>query len=495
MLNLLQKENRMKGIPDEALKQMLIQMTQTGQVGTPDHLLVAGEMQARKNARQKAAMGQENKTPVIQDLLAEAAVPPQPMMPQAPAEAGIAAIPAPSVEEEFATGGMVAFEDGGNPVDRVLEQMFGEGRRPMPYTNVPRQQLTEEELAEAERLKNLGVFEATKETLIDPVTRFFTEGRPLRERVQPTGAPTDVGFIPPAALAAQADQAAQAGVVPLPQTPDDKPTVTRVDQQQQPTAGGGVATPKMDTAGIMGIAQQFAGKTPDEITTTDKQAVEAQSKLYKEMGVDLDPYKKIKERLASADSEYEKQRNEAGLMALTNFGFTLASTPGALGAAIGKAGQSIMPGVMEAVKDLRKLKREDEKLGAEIAAFDSRMAKDITDKARSELEAKKKRVEDRRNAVQDNAARIGGDIYGRQLAAQTTLAATGMTTNATISRLNQQLGETATKNILDAATKLVTGDSRYALAKPAEKDKMLSDAIQTVLRGRAAAGTTVTPSI
>jgi len=387
---------------------------------------------------------------------------------------------------------MVAFENGGSPMDRVLEQMFGEGRRPMPYAPVPRQQLTEEELAEAERLKNLGVFEATKETLIDPVTRFFTEGRPLRERVQPTGAPTDVGFIPPAALAAQADQAAQAGVVPLPQTPDDKPTVTRVDQQQQPTAGGGVATPKMDAAGIMGIAQQFAGKTPDEITTTDEAAVKDQFKLYKDMGIDLDPYKKIKERLASADSEYEKQRNEAGLMALAQFGFNWASNTGPTLAAAAKAGKDIMPGVMESVKDLRKLKREDEKLGAEISAFDSRMRKDITDKARSEIQAKKNRIEDRRNAVNDNAARIGGTIYGQQLASQTTLSATEMTTEATIAKLKEQIGETQTKNIVDAATKLVTSNPRYALAQQEQKDTMLNDAIQQVLRARSAAGTTVT---
>jgi hypothetical protein len=492
-MSIVQNENRLKGIPDEALKQMYVRAAMDPlKVGTPEFLLLAGEMQARKDLRQKAAMGQGDKTPVIQDLLAEAAVPPQPMMPQAPAEGGIAAMRAPSAEQEFATGGMVAFENGGSPMDRVLEQMFGEGRRPMPYAPVPRQQLSEEELAEAARLKGLGVFGATKEALIDPVVNFFTQGTPLRERAQTTSGPADVGFVPPAALAAQADQAAQAGVVPLQPAAEDKPTVTRVDQLKQPTAGGGATTPKMDTAGIMGIAQQFAGKTPDEITTTDEAAVKDQFKLYKDMGIDLDPYKKIKERLASADSEYEKQRNEAGLMALAQFGFNWASNTGPTLAAAAKAGRDIMPGVMESVKDLRKLKREDEKLGAEISAFDSRMRKDITDKARAELQAKKNRVEDRRNAVNDNAARISGTIFGQQLASQTTLAATKMTTEATITKLKEQIGETQTKNIVDAATKLVTSNPRYALAQQEQKDTMLNDAIQQVLRARSAAGTTVT---
>jgi hypothetical protein len=132
------------------------------------------------------------------------------------------------LQQEFATGGMVAFDAGGSPVDAVLEQMFGEGRRPMPYAPVPRQQLSEEELAEAARLKGLGVFGATKEALVDPVVNFFTQSTPLRERVQTTSGPADVAFVPPAALAAQAEQAAKAGVVPLQPAADDKPTVTRM---------------------------------------------------------------------------------------------------------------------------------------------------------------------------------------------------------------------------------------------------------------------------
>jgi hypothetical protein len=134
---------------------------------------------------------------------------------------------------------MVAFDAGGSPVDAVLEQMFGEGRRPMPYAPVPRQQLSEEELAEAARLKGLGVFGATKEALIDPVANFFTQGTPLRERVQTTSGPADVAFVPPAALAAQAEQAAKAGVVPLQPAADDKPTVTRVDQPEKKTTSAG----------------------------------------------------------------------------------------------------------------------------------------------------------------------------------------------------------------------------------------------------------------
>ena len=67
--NIVQIENRMRGIPDAALQQMLMQMTQTGQVGTPEYLMAAGEMQARKDMRAKASTPQANPQPVIADVL------------------------------------------------------------------------------------------------------------------------------------------------------------------------------------------------------------------------------------------------------------------------------------------------------------------------------------------------------------------------------------------------------------------------------------------
>lgn len=583
-MNIVQMENRMKGVPDEALRQMLIQMTQTGQVGTPEYLLAAGEIQSRKDARQKASIGQGNQTPVIAELITGGAMPPMPQQQMAPAEAGIAAMRAPSAEQEFAAGGLVAFRDGGvtlsdaqeklileraaalglnpdyvlgavksSPADKVQTLFDDLGMRSVGKTDVPAMASkvaapvtapASISLSDVMRMATIGEQKQYQQTgqLPQRLQGMLTGQTPLPET--PTGpgratelftstpggvqttpmgqtpsgglmqfypgmpaltqAPnvrvsqTDPGYIPPEGLAAQRASVQNLkpvtpAVVPSPQTPPadgDKPSVQRIDQPESKKPAAGL--PAIDANGIMGIAKQFAGKAPDEIRTTDKQAVEDQFKLYKEMGVDLDPYKKIKERLAGAESEYEKQKNEAGLMALAQFGFNWASTAGPTLAAAAKAGKEVMPGVMESLKDLRKLKREDEKLGAEIAAFDSRMRKDITDKARSELQAKKNRNQDRRDAINDNAAKIAGTIYGQQLASQTSITTTEMTTEATIARLNQQLGETQTKNIVDAATKLVTGDPRYALAKPTEKDTMLNNAIQQVLRARLAASTTVT---
>lgn len=114
---------------------MLLQMGQSGQVGSPEYLLAAGEMQARKNVRQQAAMGQPQQPPVIAELLTGIDMPQRggqqmlqdgqqmPQMAQAPQQAlpedtGIGALPAPNMEQldqpQYADGGVVAFSPGGS---------------------------------------------------------------------------------------------------------------------------------------------------------------------------------------------------------------------------------------------------------------------------------------------------------------------------------------------------------------------------------------------
>ena len=612
-MNFLQKENRMKGIPDATLKQMLIQMNQTGQVGTPEHILVAGELLDRKRTAQQAAIGKENKTPVIQDILNYVAAPQQPAMPpqqmaQAPTEAGIAAMRAPSAEQEFAAGGIVAFQKGGitltdEQVAALMKAAQAKGRdlnpefvvraardydpaelktlfdtlgvpfdTPIPTAapvDVPalepapagaslsdvmrRATLAEQKQYQQtgqlpERLQKMlteGLPPPAMPTNIGRATELFTSspggvqtnamgqtpsgglaqfypGMPaLTQSPKVRLQQTDPGYIPPEGLAAQRQSvlglpAQTSGVVPPPPKDEppkegDKITVQKKDDGVMgPGLGDTTKRPvgsiaSTDGQGLYSLAQTLHGKLPDEITTTDKQAVEDRFKLYKEMGVDLDPYKKIKERLASADTEYAKQKNEAGLLALANFGFTLASTPGSVGAAVGKAGMSIMPGVMESVKDLRKLKREDEKLAAEVAAFDSRMAKDITDKARSEIQAERNRVIDRRNAIQDNVAKTAGELIGRDMASKTSMgiAQLGSETQFGVADINKQvqlyklaqtLDAKATEEDIKNALNMVTKRVDYpGLARdPAKMEEAIRQALKNVKMTRRLTETTVT---
>jgi hypothetical protein len=133
-LNIVQRENQLRGISYGDLVQQLRQMTQMGEVGTLKYLMTAGEIQARDDATKKqmalaAAADPKNARPVIADLLTGGAMPPQ--MPtqtaMLPEDAGgIAALPAPNMDNmepyTAATGGLVAFDAGGS-VKRKFEAL------------------------------------------------------------------------------------------------------------------------------------------------------------------------------------------------------------------------------------------------------------------------------------------------------------------------------------------------------------------------------------
>jgi hypothetical protein len=183
-------------------------------------------------------------TTVMQDLTA----PRQPMglvaaaQPQAPQQpqmqqpvmargGGLTRIPIRDNMYEMAGGGIVAFQKGGEPEAPTgfagfLDRMFGESRRPMPLT-ARREELTEEELKEYERLKNLGLLDSAKETadklgvglqdfikdvvstqkkavgsVVNPVIDYFSQSKSLRERLSPTPSmPEEPGYVPQASAA------------------------------------------------------------------------------------------------------------------------------------------------------------------------------------------------------------------------------------------------------------------------------------------------------
>lgn len=108
------------------LQNKIVQLTTQGNVGSPEYIIIAGQIQALKNADAKAQMAPPNERSVISDLL------PAPLTPQAapqvapaPEDAGgIAAMDAPNMETiDMMSGGLVAFGDGGE-VPRYQNQGF-----------------------------------------------------------------------------------------------------------------------------------------------------------------------------------------------------------------------------------------------------------------------------------------------------------------------------------------------------------------------------------
>jgi hypothetical protein len=502
--------------------------------GTPAHLMVAGELQARKTIRkEKANVPQANTTPVIADLLTGGAMPQMPQ--QTPPEmqqqmqqqiamlpenaGGVAALPAPNMDNmepyTAAAGGMVAFDDGGS-VARFTNggtPFFAEGNRPLQTTaGLSRRQYTQEELDEFRRRKEMGLLSGVKEFVLDPVQKFLTSGsgrQDLQRGMSQSFTSEPVSGSLPADVR-RADSSEMASVVAPPTTPS-----TTAPAAPAPPAGPDAAKPtvrlKEDDAlagltaikppsysDAMALGKQFAGDTKNiekqltELPTAEKSATE-EFDLYKKMGVDLDPYKAYKEQLQKEKSEEGKARAQAGFMRLAEFGFNWASQTGPTLQAAAKAGKEVSPGLMSDYKELNKLSRERSKTLADINATDSKMRKDVTDAGIAKLAKRRERLEGRLDQITDNAARISGTIYGQQVVSQTQMATTGMTTRATIANLEKQLSETEINNIVKTATDMLTKDQKYPFMSQEDKDTRLAELITVVNKARTAAGITVKP--
>jgi hypothetical protein len=109
-MNIIKIQDQLKGVPDDALIGYV--QNPTGQVPT---YLALSELQRRKTMRDTYQQAQPAQTTVAEDL----AAPPPPMQqaaPTMPADQGVAALPTGDMfqEQNFAGGGIVAFDNGGD---------------------------------------------------------------------------------------------------------------------------------------------------------------------------------------------------------------------------------------------------------------------------------------------------------------------------------------------------------------------------------------------
>ncbi len=478
--NIIQQESRMRRIEDDALVQKLRQMTQMGQVGTLDYLLTAGEIQSRKDARAKAAAGQGNPTPVIADLLTGGAMPPQ--MPMLPENAGgVAALPAPNMDNvaEMAAGGLVAFEGGGStfvPRQRgVFGSMFGPSAGTISREEIIKR-LSPEQLREFNRTGALpdSLKELVGENVIAPVA---------------------------AAPVAAAPVAAPAGIEALGQTQaatvaPAAPAAPTVREKPSGAAPAAAAAPTLSYEDAFKQAQGFAEKVvpglPAEEAVDPKKMIEARNKLYKDLNIE-DPTKLRREQLEKEIANAKTDKEQAGWMRLAEFGFNWASQNGPALQAAAKAGAAVAPGLISDLKDLRKLNRDQQKELAGLAALDAQAQRTTADSVLAEIEKKRERRATQLENINNRRATVAASVAGNVISSQTSLSTTKMTTDATLAKLAEQLAETETKNIIDAATTMVTKRMDYAGLTDEEKKTALLDAVRTIKEGRRLAGTTVTP--
>ena len=498
------------------------------QVGSPEYILVAGHLQTLKDLGSGLKGMAPKQPPVMAELLSGVNLQPQqapmPQQMQAPPPTqtpiqlpeqagGVAALPTPNLDEtDFAGGGIVAFGDGGD-VERF--QTGGSANVRQFGTTIP---------------SMLGAFGTPERALGRPATSMLTEyGTPrsrkeVEEMIRSQNPNATAGEIQTRVAqimslpTTQAITPATLATTPTVSVPAIAPTATPAAASLAPAAPAAPAVPtvaavrRVDGGGEgiasiptvkppafedpMRMAERFIPREmgPAAPEQTPMQALEEQREFYKAAGVDMDPNKARREQVEKELGEAKAERNEAGLMRLAEFGFRWASQNGPFLQAAAKAGAEVAPGLISDLKDLKKLDRERNKELAGIKALDAQMQRATADSARDSLRRKIERKEDRLFETDKARAGIAANIAVTQTSAKASLASASIGAQATIAKLNESLGETQTKNIVDAAVKALSGNLAYSSGDAATKDKLLSDEIDRIMKARATAQKpTVTP--
>lgn len=440
----------MKGVPDEALRQMLIQMTQTGQVGTPEYLLAAGEIQSRKDARQKASIGQGNQTPVIAELITGGAMPPMPQQQMVPAEAGIAAMRAPSAEEEFATGGMVAFREGGAsitqygpPFDNV--DVSG-GALSFAAPTIPvslRDILNQMSLQERMNYQRSGV-------LPEKYRKLLQEGPPRPDyssslemgRFSAEIPASDTGGVATESLA-QAQQ--RMGVVPPPAPP--------APAAQQPSLTGGLDSLARTNQLLPNEFNLYKDLSKEGAET---EFMKARADERKAFG---DPFKEQEKAIQKSLDRIpglEKQYNAAILFKAAG---AIGSTPGGLLKGLNAAGGAIANDVMNKAEKLASIQDRIDERQAQLASDKIKLARADNEKDRNEFA---RRIEKREGGLQSLTlarAQIQGGIENTLLnvASRERLGELQLTA----AKLEREVGreEARKKSALEVAQKQVLSEA------------------------------------
>ena len=504
----------------EALQSYIMNLAQNpANIGSPEYILAAGHLKTLNDLGSGLKGMTPKKPPFMAELLSgvnlqpeQAPMPQQMQAPpptqtpiQLPEQAGgVAALPTPNLDEtDFAGGGIVAFGDGGD-VERF--QTGGSANVRQFGTTIP---------------SMLGAFGTPERALGRPATSMLTEyGTPrsrkeIEDMIRSQNPNATAGEIQTRVAqimslpTTQAIAPATLATTPTVSVPAIAPTATPAAASLAPAAPAAPAVPtvaavrRVDGGGEgiasiptvkpptfedpMRMAERFIPREmgPAAPEQTPMQALEEQREFYKAAGVDMDPNKARREQVEKELGEAKAERNEAGLMRLAEFGFRWASQNGPFLQAAAKAGAEVAPGLISDLKDLKKLDRERNKELAGIKALDAQMQRATADSARDALRRKIERKEDRLFETDKARAGIAANIAVTQTSAKASLASASMSAQATIAKLQESLGEKETDNITNAALKALQGNMEYTNGDAATKDRLLVEAIRSIMRGRA----------
>ena len=488
-------------MPDAELA-MLQEKLRTAPPGN-ETLMAAGEIQTRKNIRDKAVQG--NKRLVIADLLTDGAMPqmPQQMPQQMPPEmqqqmqqqiamlpenaGGVAALPAPNMDNiaTMAAGGMVAFDDGGSvarfdvggnvSLTDVLRTLNMDERRSYQQTGrlPPRAQamLTGQAALPAAPTPGMG----TAGTGPATVTMAADPNAPAQ-----TPLPENMRFYPGTAGLVQSQQ-------PETQQPGTLPSgieaiLAQAERGEGPNvhspAGISTAIPlpgqedrvKKDGAVDLG-KKDLSSAALSETALMDKAKAQAQEMLGGLPAVSA--FDDIKAEMRKASDERKSELKNTAYMRLAEFGLGMAAgTSPYFAANVGKAGIEALKGYADDLRQKKKLDADDRKI--------------LTDIKRME------RADERDNVIK--TAEIGTRIFSEMSANQRSQLSLEVQERVSSQSLEQQKlisGDTRDDRLITAASeqaqKIVQNDKRSLGRSAAENDAEVEKLFATLLsRARAA---------
>jgi hypothetical protein len=388
MLNVNQITSMLAKLPDPAL-QKYAQMHR----GDPYMLsLTVAESNRRKQMREQAqantAVAQGRPESVVDQKIAELAAP------QAlPEEQGIARIPAGDMN--FAGGGIVAFAEGG---DIPRYQTGGPTRYPgliqygAPYGGAPLLGSTPPDTdAVLASLKRFWESISSDEPVRKAAAKKKYEDE-MAKRMQPAAGVSrmDPKFYEMAEQDALSRADAKEGIG-LPPAPVAPPApldgAAKVSTRTSASTAGGAGIAALDPLKALATAEAELAKRDDPAKAAREEAEALREGLAKEnvSGLEAinkqfsDIYKGKRERLDKREGEIAKMKNEGLGMALLQAGAAMMTTPGNVGAAIGRG---IDVGSKQYGAGIQRLRDAQEKLA------DARDRLEETEAARGETSAR-----------------------------------------------------------------------------------------------------------
>ncbi len=483
--------------PGENLKgttAMLVAMKQKGTLqsyvaqhrNSPEYpmlLSLAATINKVSDATKAAQYQQPQQTVADQQLASLAPAPAPAPAPQLPENVGIGQLPAPNMETvSKAAGGIIAFDEGGE-VPRFQDKglVYGfKGRQTsnpdalIPYAGYGfgnnysyREDLSRKNLLEAQRLREMGLFDLLKEKF-GPAWEALTTPPAPQVKQETFQSGTDIG--------GPGSSPANMGASAAPTTP--APTINFDNQQGAGAAGAAGA----GTGGAGGASQPAAGlPSIDAYLKRFEMGLPKKEEVQSEETFMSKREAPMKEYFAKANQAIEKERGrlEEGkqqdfYMSLIEGG--LAAAGGTSQYGLQNVAQGFSKGTAsfrEALKDFRRASQENSKMEMDL------MKAKAADK-KGDMDAYQKHMDSvaERNSKIDGYKTAGlSSLLSHKMSSDATITAAGISAAASRDLANSYRAPALAEQIRQHLSKELDSDPRFkydAVAKAAELERRVA---------------------